>query len=287
MIAEELRESSGATSIRDVIGEETLARAQDTYLNPLGGSAATFEIDGTQAYVELRSEYCSLIRRASRQLAHSSGRENPAPGSWCAECCEAARDAMATGKPAFAECPAGLTLYAVPIVACGTLVGALGAALGSPPQDDVRLRVVAEKFRLPVPLVRAVAESYSPRPARVIDGAKRQMEGVAALLGSLYAARSESLSADRQGVTRGGSEPRRLRSGQCAGGTAPSRSRLGCSDFPHLGDEAWRLVEAASQEPVWELQLGALPGMSITSWARQMPGVSSLGAGHGPPIARA
>ena len=240
-----------ATTLRGVLGEGALAQAQDTYLNYLESAAAVFELDGTPAYSERRSEYCALLYRATRHLTSYLGGESDPPRPWCGRCSAAAREAMRAGRAASAECPGGLLLHAVPILAFGAVVGAAGAALGAPPRESGRLEDVAESYCLPATLVRAVAESYSPRPAQIVAAARDQIEAAAQALGRLY----ESLV---------GPVPRRsaAAAGRCGEGEALS------TPPPGAAAGAGALIVAAIDEPVCEVEVGLSHGQPAITWAR-------------------
>lgn len=173
----------------DAVGEDALARIQDAYLNYLESSAAIFEPDGTCACIECRSQYCGLLRRASRQLVQRPMGAAAPPALCCRGGWLAAREAIARREPAFGECAGGLTVCAAPILACGRVIGANVAVVSAPPQDGGRQQAVAEKFELPLALVRAAADAYAQRPLCVIDAARRHIESAASAIGELYATR--------------------------------------------------------------------------------------------------
>jgi hypothetical protein len=77
----------------------------------------------------------------------------------CGKCWAVAREALATGKPAEGCCPGGLVVHAVPAVARGLVAGALAVVVSGPPRDRTRQWAVARRFRLPLGLVRAAADS--------------------------------------------------------------------------------------------------------------------------------
>lgn len=179
-------------TLRDLVGAETLARLQRMCLSYLGTGAAIFERDGTCVCAEFPSQYCDLLRRASRQLAQS-----PADGVSRQDlCCRAgwatARHAMITERPAHGACCGGVLLYACPIIASGAVVGANMVVVGAPPRDPGCLQAVAESFGLAPALLRAAAESHPPTSAHVHEAAERHIKDTADLIGGLVAARCDA-----------------------------------------------------------------------------------------------
>jgi hypothetical protein len=174
---------AGAPTLREAVGETALLQLQGLYLNYLDTAAAIVERDGTWACAEFRSEYCLLLRRASRQLG-------PSADGGCERCCEglsrAAGRAMAMGQAAFDECRAGLLVLAFPIVAWGSVVGSNAIVVGAPPPGASRLGAVADTFRLPPPLLQAVARPGAAALRWGLEAVVRHIEGTADIIRERY-----------------------------------------------------------------------------------------------------
>ena len=173
--------------ILDSVGPETLQTMASDVMDLLDTSIAVYERNGDYAFGMFVSEWCGLMDSASRALCGTeSNAEALQSGKWlCHENCwnDSARTAMATGEPADIACVGGIHLYAVPIQAGGQTIGAVNLGYGNPPTDEQTLTRLAATFGLDVDTVRAAAHAYKPRPAFIIEVAKRRLHSIARLIG--------------------------------------------------------------------------------------------------------
>nr|MBF0223546.1 PAS domain S-box protein [Desulfobulbaceae bacterium] len=173
--------------ILDTVGKDTLAEIVANYVDLLGTSAAIYEVNGDYAYGISSSNYCTYLDRASRVLCSTDDDvETLRCGKWiCHECCwnESALEAIKTLQPVDVECPGGLHLYAVPIVANGQAIGAMNMGYGSPPTDPEKLQKIAEQYQVDIDELTQLANAYVPRPVEIVKAAKSQLAISAKLIG--------------------------------------------------------------------------------------------------------
>ncbi len=165
--------------LRDAVGEAVLAAALRDCAEGLDGVLAAFENSG-----ELAVEF-EVAEGSMCGLCHAPGREDLAARcrqvTWAA-----ARDSIEGGAARDVVCPLGERLiHAEPIRAGEKEVGALTFSYGDPPRDPRALQRVAERMRIPLPVLRqAVVATVSPLDV-FIAAAKRHARAVAALAGEL------------------------------------------------------------------------------------------------------
>ena len=187
-------------TILDAVGAETLDDVAGDYLDLLASSTAIYETNGDYALGIFASGWCRTMDNASRKRCGTDDdRAALRSGNWhCHESCwQAAREAMATGRPADIACKGGIRLHAVPITAGERVVGAMNFGYGDPPTDPTKLSELAERFDVPVEELTRKARAYESRPPFLIDIAKRRQQSTARLLGEMVR-RKELESAEQR-----------------------------------------------------------------------------------------
>ncbi|AKJ64651.1 PAS domain S-box protein [Kiritimatiella glycovorans] len=176
-------------TILEAVPGETMEMLAEDIMVLVDSSVAVYERSGDYAYGIFASGWCQLLDAASRRLCGTDdNREALDGGRWlCHECCwnRSARPAMETGAPTDIECVGGIRLYAVPIRANGEIIGVINLGYGDPPRDPDRLRELAERFRVSYDRLEEAARAYKPRPAFIVEVAKRRLQSAAHRIGSI------------------------------------------------------------------------------------------------------
>jgi len=193
----DLTQLNTCRDLMDTVGRELLANIAQGYLDLLQTLAAIYEINGDYAATLFSSNYCRFLADASRRLCGDcSDREALDSGQWhCHESCwtEASRTTVETGQPFdLRPCRGGISIYAVPIVAEGRVIGSVNFGYGTPPTDEATLRQIATRYHVALDELRHAAEAYQPRPDDVIEAAKRHLHTVADLIAEIYLRRKAS-----------------------------------------------------------------------------------------------
>lgn len=174
--------------LADAAGPDMLREIAGDYLELLETSSAIYERTGDYALRILSSGWCRLLDQASRALcATEDNAEALRCGKWLCheECWRASRESIETGEPVDIECPGGIRLFAMPIMAGGTAAGSISLGYGDPPADPEKLAEIAGKFDAGIDELREQSAAYESRPPFIIEAAKKRVRTAAKLLGSL------------------------------------------------------------------------------------------------------
>lgn len=173
--------------IFDAVGAPVLKDIVLDYLELLDTSAAIYEKNGDYAVGIFSSGWCRFMDAASfANCGERDIRKALSCGRWhCHESCwtKTSQVAMKTGQPADVECSGGIRLYAAPILVKGAVVGAINFGYGDPPQDEEKLRALADQYGVDSGKLSALAVAYESRPPYIINLAKRRLEASARLIG--------------------------------------------------------------------------------------------------------
>lgn len=171
------------------VGWETLHNLTADYLDLLGTSSAIYEANGDYAMGIFESGWCRLMDRASRKLCGNvSNSAALVSGSWlCHESCwtDCSKLAIERREPVDITCNGGIHLYAVPIIAGETVIGAINFGYGDPPTDQARLFELSKLYALPFEELNLEAARYDSRPPYIIEMARRRLSETARLIGLL------------------------------------------------------------------------------------------------------
>lgn len=174
--------------IKKYIPSETLEELTSWFMGLLDSSSAVYEINGDYAYGVFTSKWCRCLDNASRNLCTLGNNEYALKsGKWlCHESCwECSRSAIEQGKPMDIECEGGIHLYAVPIFAGESIVGAINFGYGDPPKDEKRINEIASKYNISPAELMKHSEVYKSRPDFIIELAKKRLVHSAQLLGRI------------------------------------------------------------------------------------------------------
>jgi signal transduction histidine kinase len=185
----DLTELNTARTVVDSIGKQMLLDIVGDYLALLDTSVAVYERNGDYALGIFASDWCRFLDTASRALCNTDDNCNAlACGKWhCHESCwsKAAKAAVDSGCPADVDCAGGLRLYAMPIFACGRVVGAISIGYGDPPRDPAKLAHIAATYGVDAEELLRLAEAYPTRPPFMIEMVKRRLRTSARLMGEI------------------------------------------------------------------------------------------------------
>lgn len=171
------------------LGKEQLTQISSEYLDLLGTSSAIYEKNGDYALGIFSSGWCQELDGASRKLCGTTDNKDALScGKWlCHESCwrEASLKSIESGEPSDVACAGGLRLYAVPIRAHGSIIGAINFGYGNPPTDDITLQKLSDLCQIPFEILKKKCREYQARPQFIIDYAKKRLESSAVLIGNL------------------------------------------------------------------------------------------------------
>jgi signal transduction histidine kinase len=171
------------------VGKPVLRDIAADYLTLLGTSSAIYEEDGQYALRIFSSGWCRFLDQSSRRLCGTEdNQEALRSGRWlCHESCwtSVSKAAMESGAPVDMECSGGIRLYAVPIFAGGSIVGAVNFGYGDPPKDAQTMNEIAARYGVTVQELERHAEAYESRPPFMTDLAKKRLAVSARLIGEI------------------------------------------------------------------------------------------------------
>jgi signal transduction histidine kinase len=179
--------------IKKYLGKELLDGMVGDYLDLLNTSSVIYEATGAYAHVKLVSAWCRLLDVSSRKLCGQTQIQDIMnSGKWLwhnsfwNECCE---KVVENGCSFDVSSKGGIRIYAVPIFSKGRTIGAACFGYGSPPVNPEQLREIAEKFKISFDELMAAAKDYKSRPAYIIEMAKKRLNTIARLIGSIVETR--------------------------------------------------------------------------------------------------
>ena len=185
----DVTELNTCRKIMDSVGNDTLKEIGRDAIDLLDTSVAVYEENGDYAFGMFSSGWCRLMDAASRDLCKTDDNKDALScGKWlCHENCwnDSARAAMESGNSRDIRCVGGINLYAEPIYAGGKIVGAINIGYGDPPQDEKKLRELAERFGVDLEKLRQAAGSYKSRPDFMVSHAKKRLKSWAKLIGEI------------------------------------------------------------------------------------------------------
>lgn len=179
---------STSSVIADAVGANLLGEIVDHYLDLLETSAAIFESNGDYAFDKISSGWCRFMEKSSRNLCGTDDDRRALDcGKWhCHESCwKISKAAIETEKSADEECAGGIRIRAVPIVVGGEAIGAINFGYGDPPKDPSKLKELAEHYGVSGKMLAGRAESYEPRPPKIVKIAKSNLATAAKLIAEI------------------------------------------------------------------------------------------------------
>jgi PAS domain S-box-containing protein len=180
--------------ILDSVGEEVLSDIARDYMGLLDTSSAIYEKNGDYALGLFSSGWCHFLDASSRKNCQTDN-DQEALGceQWlCHRSCweDASVPAMEKGEAVDIECNGGIRLYALPIRSGNEIIGAINFGYGDPPRDTGKLSEIAEKYQVPVGMLREKAGEYETRPPFIIETARDRLAAAAKLIGEIVRRKS-------------------------------------------------------------------------------------------------
>ena len=176
-------------TILEAVGKEVLNGIVLDYLSLLETSAAVYEKNGDYAVGIFSSEWCRFLDCSSRNLCESNDNKKALEsGKWlCHESCwkDASEQSIKTKNVVDIECYGGLQIYALPITANNKVIGAINFGYGNPPNNENKLKEIADRYNVSIETLRKLSQNYETRPAFIIDIAKERLRTSARLIGNI------------------------------------------------------------------------------------------------------
>lgn len=176
-------------TILDAVGAQTLQSIMSEYLHLLGTSSAVYELNGDYAAGIFSSEWCRFLDRASFERCNTDDCQQAIhSGQWhCHESCwhDASLRAIESAGPVDVECHGGLHIYAVPILCCGNVIGAINFGYGNPPHEPEKIAEIAAKYGVEKDDLHALSAKYKTRPPFIIALARHRLAEAAKFIGLL------------------------------------------------------------------------------------------------------
>jgi PAS domain S-box-containing protein len=164
-------------NLKNIIGEGLLNRIQNSYLKYMESSAAIYETNGDYAVAIFSSKYCDYLNQASRKIAGKTDDAALKSGKWiCHEDCWATSlQSIKEKKPCEVECSGGIKIYAMPIIADGTVIGSNNIGVSNPPTNEKKIGEIAQKYKVDPKELLRIAKEYSPRPENIMNAVKNHV----------------------------------------------------------------------------------------------------------------
>ncbi len=175
-------------TLRSIVGEELLMEVQSSYLRYLESAGAIYEMNGDYAAALFASRYCDFLNQASKTMAGKTDNEALKSGNWiCHEDCWATSlESIQQRKPCEVECSGGIRIYAVPIIAEGTVIGSNNAGVSNPPTDEKKINEIAGRYKVDPKELLRIAKEYIPRPEYVLDAARNHISATAKTIAEVF-----------------------------------------------------------------------------------------------------
>jgi CheY-like chemotaxis protein len=175
--------------IKGAIDAEILNSIASDTIDLLETSVAIYEKNGDYAFGMFSSGWCQLMDSTSRKLCNTDDNQEALKcGKWlCHDNCwnESAKTCIESCKPTDIECIGGIHLYAEPIIANQEVIGVINIGYGNPPIDEKTLKVLSDRFSIPIDDLRNTEEDYDSRPFYITELAKKKLKTSAMLIGKM------------------------------------------------------------------------------------------------------
>ena len=177
-------------SLLDIVDKDTLLDIQDSYMGYPGLSGGIYDISGECIALHAASGYCEFLNKASRKLCGDVENDKAAisSGKWiCYEhCCSVNLECIRSEKPVEHECPGGILIYAVPVIADGKVIGSISAGVSNPPQDRNCIRQIAEQYHVDQGQVADIAAKHESIPDCLFLAASQHMLTASRIIADIY-----------------------------------------------------------------------------------------------------
>jgi ligand-binding sensor protein len=177
-------------SLLDMVDKDTLLDIQDSYMGYLGSSGGIYDISGEYIAFYAASGYCKFLNNVSKKLCIDVENDDAAISSGnliCYEhCCFINLECIRSEKPEEYECPGGILMYAVPIIADGMVIGSISAGVSNPPQERNHIRQIAEQYHVDYGQLTDMAAKHKSRPDCLFQAARQHILTASRIIGVIY-----------------------------------------------------------------------------------------------------
>lgn len=177
-------------SLLDMVDKDTLLDIQDSYMCYLESSGGIYDISGEIIVRYAASGYCEFMNNASRKLCVDVENDKAAisSGNWICyqHCCFINMECIRSEKPEEYECPGGILMYAVPVIADGMVIGSISAGVSNPPQELNHIRQIAEQYHVDYGRLTDVATKHKSRPDCLFQAARRHILTASRIIAVIY-----------------------------------------------------------------------------------------------------
>ncbi len=222
-------------TILDSAGRDSLVSVLAEFRHLYQAAVAVYETNGDYALSldATGSAWCELLAARSRLRCHTDDdRAALASGRWtCHENCwnGASRECVRAGAAIDYPCAGGRFIHAIPIRACGELVGTILFCYGATPTAPDDVARVAATFDVAVEELFRLPPVAAPEP-QLIAAAKRHLGTIVRLIGELVERRLIAREAERHGELLRGIIAHDLRSPLAAIRGSAELLQLGAAD---------------------------------------------------------
>ena len=162
-----------ARILQEAVGAAALEEIALSYLDLLKTSTAIYERDGHCALGIFRSNWCELLCSCRASLCHQACWE------W------ASKPSIDRRQAVDVECPGGLRIYALPILAQDEVVGSINFGYGTPPREPQRLAEIGRLFGADLQRLHQTALEHPAAAPGAVEAAKRLLWASAQLIGRI------------------------------------------------------------------------------------------------------
>lgn len=177
-------------SMLDIVDKNTLLYIQDSYMGYLNSSGGIYDINGKSIAHNTASGYCDLLNNASRKFNYNGKNDNDALSLGkmvCYEHCGSLNlECIRLKEPVERECPGGILIFAVPVIADGMVIGSISAGVSNPPQDHNRIRQIAEQYHIDLKQLTDITAKQKPAPDCLYNAARQHMLTASRIIAVIY-----------------------------------------------------------------------------------------------------
>ncbi|MBN2801823.1 MAG: PAS domain S-box protein, partial [Deltaproteobacteria bacterium] len=180
-------------TILDSVGQTEIHSIISDFMDLLKTSSAIYERNGDYALGIFSSAWCRNLDSISRGHCNTNdNKEALESGKWlCHESCwtSISKLAIERKEPVDKPCSGGLHIYAVPIFVNEDCIGAINFGYGSPPDNQLEMKPIAERYNVPTEKLLELSRTTKVLDSETIELAKKRLHTSALLIGKIVQTR--------------------------------------------------------------------------------------------------